>query len=103
MKLQLQLDNIHEFVGSVAAAIEEQSVTTKEIAASVNQASARISGVNEKMSFNSKSAKSINNDISNMEQITGKLKSGSSHINSSSLELERISKEVKDVVDQFKI
>ncbi|MDY0362287.1 MAG: methyl-accepting chemotaxis protein [Desulforegulaceae bacterium] len=97
------IDNIHEFVGSVAAAIEEQSVTTKEIAGSVNQASARISGVNEKMSFNSNSAKSINNDISNMEQITGKLKSGSSHINSSSLELQRISKEVKDVVDQFKI
>ncbi|MGE4520532.1 MAG: methyl-accepting chemotaxis protein [Desulfobacteraceae bacterium] len=97
------IDDIHEFVGSVAAAIEEQSVTTREIASSVNEASAKISGVNEKMSFNSKSALSINNDISGMEEITGKLKKGSSQISSSSLELEKISIEVKEVVDQFKI
>jgi hypothetical protein len=38
-----------------------------------------------------------------MEEITGKLKKGSSNIGNSSFELEKISKEVKEVVDQFKI
>lgn len=97
------INEIDAFVTSIAAAIEEQSVTTREIAEGVNQASSNLAEVNSSTGHYADSAQAITTDISVISQITGHLMDGSSKVNQSSLDLEKLSSEVRKLVGRFKI
>jgi len=97
------IDEIDSFVTSIATAIEEQSVTTKEIAGSVQQASANVIDVNETMGDKVVALEQITGDISDISEISEELKKGSLNVNQSSVDLDDISSRVRELVGRFKI
>lgn len=97
------IKDIDSFVTSISAAIEEQSVTTKEIAESVNKTSIKISNVSEKVMHNSKAATEITKEIEEVTDINSKLDKGSLVVRKSSRELAGLAENLSKIVAQFKI
>ncbi|MCB9481315.1 MAG: methyl-accepting chemotaxis protein [Desulfobacteraceae bacterium] len=97
------IKDIDSFVTSISAAIEEQSVTTREIAESVNQTSIKIASVSEKVMDNSGAASQITDEITEVTDINIKLEQGSLVVRTSSQELEELAQKVRGLVSQFKI
>ena len=83
--------------------MEEQSVTTKEIASNVGQASSGIQEVNEKVAHSSIVSKEIATDIIDVNQSAGEMANSSSHISLSSSELNRLAGQLKEMVQKFKL
>ncbi|MBN1847912.1 MAG: methyl-accepting chemotaxis protein [Deltaproteobacteria bacterium] len=97
------INEINEIVSTIATAVEEQSVTTKEIANNVAQASRGIQEVNENVSQSSLVATEIAKDISDVNQAAGEMSNNSSQINLSSKELNNLAERLKSLVDKFRV
>jgi methyl-accepting chemotaxis protein len=97
------INSVNEMIDTVAAAVEEQSVTTKEIAGNVTQAAQGIQEVTENVNQSSTVANEIARDISDVNQSSNEMSSKSSKFNASAVELSQLSQELKKAVDQFKI
>lgn len=97
------INNVNEIVSTIATAVEEQSVTTKEIANSVIQASRGIQEVNENVAQSSTVSTGIAKEISEVNQTTSEISNSSSQIRLNAKELSRLATELKDLVSQFKV
>ncbi len=97
------IDNINEIVSTIASAVEEQSITTREISNNVSQASYGINEVNEKVSSSSVFAEEISTDIQSVNQATNEMKDSSSLVNENSEELSNLATQLKEMIEKFKI
>jgi len=97
------ITKVNEMVSTMAAAVEEQSVTTKEIAQNVAQASRGIQEVTENVSESSGVAGQIAKDISEVNRAAGEMSHGSAQVSTSAEELSRLSETLRDIVGQFKV
>ncbi|MCG8563830.1 MAG: methyl-accepting chemotaxis protein [Desulfobacterales bacterium] len=97
------IGEINEIVTSVATAIEEQSVTTREISSNVSQAASGVGEVNESVSQTSAVAGEVTRDISQVSDAAEEMNQGSSQINVSAIELSKLAEELSRMVGQFKI
>ncbi len=95
--------NVNEMLDGVAAAVEEQSVTTKEIASNVSQAALGIQEMTENVSQGSAVASEIARDIADVNQSLNDISTTSVSVNQGSSELNRMSEELNNTVVQFKI
>ena len=97
------INDMNEIVSTIAASVEEQSVTTKEIANNVNQASQGIQEVNENVAQSSVVSGEIAKDISNVNQESKEMSNGSSQVKVSAGDLSRLAEELKALVGRFKV
>ena len=97
------INDVNDIVLKIAAAVEEQTVTTKEIAGNVVQASQGISEVTENIAQSSVAAVSIADDISGVNGTASGISSNSSQVNMSAEELNGLAAQLKKMVGQFKI
>lgn len=97
------INNVNEIVSTIATAVEEQSVTTKEIANGVIQASRGIQEVNENVAQSSSVSTGIAKEISEVNQTTSEISTSSSQIRLNAKELSRLALELKDLVSRFKV
>lgn len=97
------IDNINSIVTQVAAAIEEQSITTREISNNVSQANSGVLEVNQNVSQASEFANSISKDIQQVSRASEEIRQGSSQINTSALELSKLAEILNDMVNTFKL
>lgn len=97
------IGNINQIVSSIASAVEEQSITTKEIANNVSQASLGICEVNEKVSNSSVFAAQISMDIQDVNEATNEIKKNSGLVSERSEELSTLSNQLKGMIERFKI
>jgi len=97
------INDINDIVSSIATAVEEQSVTTKEIAENVAQASQGIQEVNENVAQSSSVAGDIAKDIADVNQASGKMSDSSSQVNLSAEALTRLSETLNEMVGKFKV
>ncbi len=97
------INEIDEIVGTIATAVEEQSVSTKEIASNISQASQGIQEVNENINRSSQMAGSITSDISQVSAQAGEVSNGSSQVSTSADELSRLSEQLDAMVHRFRI
>ena len=97
------INDINDIVSSIATAVEEQSVTTKEIAENVAQASQGIQEVNENVAQSSSVADDIAKDIEDVNQASGKMSDSSSQVNLSAEALTRLSETLNEMVGKFKV
>ena len=74
------INDANEIVGTIATAVEEQSVTTKEIANNVAQASSGISEVNENLASSNSAASDISNEISIVSTSIGEISISSGQV-----------------------
>jgi methyl-accepting chemotaxis protein len=102
-EITVSIDSVNEMIDTVAAAVEEQSVTTKEISANVSQAAIGIKEVTENVTQSSSVAHDITNDIVNVNQIANKMSNNCTKVNISSDELSKLSGDLENIVGRFKI
>lgn len=97
------INNVNEIVSTIATAVEEQSVTTKEIASNVAQTSQGINEVNENVAQSSSVSGEITKDISEVSQAAGEMSNNSSQVNQSAEELSKLAEQLKEMVGRFKV
>jgi methyl-accepting chemotaxis protein len=97
------INDVNDIVSTIATAVEEQSVTTKEIAENVVQASQGIQGVNENVAQSSVVAGDIAKDIEEVNQASGEITNSSSQVNMSAEALARLSEKLNEMVGKFKV
>ena len=94
---------VNELVSSIAAAVDEQSVTTRDIAGNVARASQGVGQVNTTMAEGSEAATSIAADIADMTHSAAEMTDASSQVNASSKSLLEMAEKLNGVVKQFRV
>ncbi len=97
------IESVNEIVATIAAAVEEQSATTKEIADNMGQASQGLQEVNENVSQSSGVAGEIAKDIINVSSASEEVSAGSEQISSSAADMARLAEELKNLMGHFQI
>ena len=97
------VNDVNEIVSTIATAVEEQSVTTREISDNVAQASQGIAEVTENVAQSSTVSGEIARDIAEVDQSAKEISNSSSQVNLSAEELSRLADQLKDMVGQFRV
>jgi len=95
--------SVNEIVATIATSVEEQSVTTREIAGNVSQATHGLQEVTENAAASSSVSREIAGHISEVKSTSGALSSDSSTMNDSALELSRLADKLNNLVGRFKV
>jgi len=99
-------DVIHEvsdIVSSIAAAIEEQSLVTKDIARNIAEASAGVGDANKRVSETSLATVEIAREIAGVDQAAGQMAEGSEQVKSNATELSRVAGQLQSAVARFQL
>jgi methyl-accepting chemotaxis protein len=97
------INEINFIVASVAAAIEEQSATTREISNNVSQAAAGVMEVSKNVNQASAVAGDVTTDIHKVSQSADEMKTGSLQVNESAVELSKLAENLNEMVGRFKL
>lgn len=102
-KVPQVINEVNEMVSTIAAAVEEQSVTTKEIANNVTQTSQGISEVNENVAQSSSVSEQIAKEIAEVNHAAGEMANSSSQVEMSAGELSKLAERLNGMVGRFKV
>jgi methyl-accepting chemotaxis protein len=94
---------VNEIVSGIAAAIEEQSAVTRDIASNVAQASKGVEDANRNVAEASQAVSSMAQDVSEVNQSAGEISSSSAQVLLSSEELSKLSEQLRSLVERFKL
>ncbi|SHO53815.1 methyl-accepting chemotaxis sensory transducer with Cache sensor [Desulfopila aestuarii DSM 18488] len=97
------ISDVHEVVGSIATAVEEQTAATAEITGNVTQMAHGINEVNENVNQSSVVATDIAKEITDVSAISGEMFSNSSQVRVSAGELSNLAEQLSRMVGQFKV
>ena len=97
------INSVNEIVATIASAVEEQSVSTKEIAGNVTQASAGIQEVNAKVAESTASVDQVARNLARMNSASTEMSQQSTQVNDNTLSLSSLAEELKALVGQFKL
>lgn len=97
------ISGVNDIVATIAAAVEEQTAATREIANNIAQASQGIQEVNENVSQSSTVASDITEDISKVNLAATGISESSKQVQGSSEGLHRMAKELNTIVGSFKV
>lgn len=97
------IQKVDEIVTTIATAVEEQSVSTSEIARTISHVSQDIGGVSESVNASSESSSGIAADIASVDQNARKMKEESSRANVDAETLSRLAGQLKEMVGRFAV
>jgi methyl-accepting chemotaxis protein len=97
------INEVNEIVGTIATAVEEQAVTSREITTNVSQASQGIQEVNKNVSQSSAVAGTISGDIADVNNSVQEISSSSGQVNLNAEDLSKLSGRLQELVGRFKI
>ncbi len=97
------VNQVNEIVGVIATAVEEQSVTTREIAGNVAQASQGINDVNENVAQSNSAVTVIAEEISEVTHSADEISNSSAQVNLSAEELAGLAEKLNTMVRKFKV
>ena len=97
------IHTVNELVSTIATAVEEQSVTTSEIAGNIAQAAQGIQAVNEKVGQNSSVAGEIAQSIAEVDQTAGHIAQNSGQVKENAEALLHLAEQLHKMVKRFKI
>ena len=103
MEISKVINDVNDIVSTIATAVEEQSVTTQEIARNLAQASQGIQEVNQNVNQSSSVAGEITKDIQEVNQASNEMSNGTAQVNASAAELSRLAEKLKEMMSRFKI
>lgn len=95
------IHDVNEIVSTIAAAVEEQSVTTRDIVENISQASQGVQEVNQNISQSSHVSSGIARDIGNVNQSNRELSNASAQVLASSKELSGLAEQLNRMIRQF--
>jgi methyl-accepting chemotaxis protein len=94
---------ISDIVTTIATAIEEQSVVTKDIASNISQATMGVDDANHRVSQTSTVAQTVAMDISGVSMAGVNISNGSQQVQSSAQELSQLAEQLRGMVLAFKV
>lgn len=97
------ISGVNDIVATIAAAVEEQTAATREIANNIAQASQGIQEVNENVSQSSVVSGDITEDISKVNTAANGISESSKQVQASSEDLQRMAAELNTIVGSFRI
>lgn len=93
--------DVNQIVASIAAAIEEQSVTTRDIARNISEASVSVREANCRVSETSQASREIANDVVGVDRSTEETAEGSGRVRTKAGELSGVAEELRVTVGRF--
>jgi len=97
------INNVSDVVSAIAVAVEEQNVTTNEIAENVSQAAQGISEVNENVAQSSTVSDEIARDITEVSQNAGEIANNSSQVEINAEKLAKLAADLEKIIAEFKV
>jgi len=97
------IDTISEIVSTTATAVEEQAVTTQEIAGNVAQASQGLTEINESVAQSARASEEITADIAEVSSQAMEMTNSSSTVNLNAGGLLQLAEKLKEMVGNFKV
>ena len=95
------INQVQEQVGTIAAAITQQSAATREISSNIEQLTLGIQEVNENVSQSAVVAGGISQDITDVSSESAKMQDNSNQIEQYSVELKAMSAQLNEIVNRF--
>ncbi len=89
-KVSQVIDEVSQIVTTIATAIEEQAVTTKDIARHIDEASLGVQEANERISESSLATRSIASEIVVVDQAASEMVNGSEEMRAAAVELSKV-------------
>jgi methyl-accepting chemotaxis protein len=102
-KVTQVIHEVSDIVASIAAAIEEQSLVTKNIAHNIAQASAGVGDANKRVSETSLATVEIAREIAGVDQAAGQMAEGSEQVKSNATELSRVAEQLQSATARFRL
>ena len=97
------IGEVNVIVSTIAAAIEEQSAVTREVAENIAQATQDVQDANRRSSEMSAVSRDIARDVEAVDGITGDIRTGGDQVQASAEELSRLAEQLKGLVGQFRV
>ena len=97
------IGDINEIVGTIAAAVEEQSATTKEISQNMGQAATGLQEVTENVAQSNNVSSEIAKDISEVNTTSNEVLNSCKLVDTNSSELKLLATNLQELVNQFKL
>ena len=92
-----------DIVGSIAAAIEEQATTTKNIACNIGEASTGVRDANLRVSESSRATEDIAKEIAGVDQATREMADGGEQVRASAIDLSKLAEALQGTVSRFQV
>ncbi|MFH0782664.1 MAG: methyl-accepting chemotaxis protein [Pseudomonadota bacterium] len=97
------INEVNDIVGTIAAAVEEQSAASQEISNNISQASQGIEDVNQNVNQTSAVSSSISSDIANVNKGVQDITANSSQVDMKAQELAQLATQLQQLVGRFKV
>ena len=97
------ISSVNDLVGTIAASVEEQAATTKEISDNIHQAANGITEVNRQVADNSAVAGDIAESINRVDGVAEESKGNSVKVKGSAEKLLDLAGQLNEMVSKFKI
>jgi methyl-accepting chemotaxis protein len=97
------INKINEIVANIAAAVDQQSAATQEIAGKIAQASEGIKQVNTGVGSSSQTSSMIAVDISNVKLSADEISNDSAQVNARAENLKNMAGQLKEIVARFRV
>jgi methyl-accepting chemotaxis protein len=97
------IGEVNSIVANIAAAIEEQSAVTREVANNIAQATEDVQDANMRSTEMSAVSRDITGEITAVDTITNDIRSGGEQVQTSAEELSNLAEDLSALVGQFKI
>ncbi len=101
-KISKVIDSVNDIVATIATAVEEQSVTTKDISENLHQASLGIQEVNENVVQTSSVSGEISGDIADVSTTVTGVAQNSASVKTNAEELSALAEELNKLVGTFR-
>jgi methyl-accepting chemotaxis protein len=97
------IQQVNEISRTIASAVEEQNVTTKEIAQNVAQTSHAAETVSVGVTQSAMASKEITQNIAGVDQAAKQTAEGAAHTQSAGVELSKLAEALQTLVGQFQV
>jgi len=97
------IQDVNEIVTTIAAAIDEQSIATKDIAKNIAEAAQGAQEVHHNVSESSKVSLSIAQDVAEVNQAAGEMSSSSAQVKMNAEDLSHLAEKLKELMSRFKV
>ncbi|MBN2581321.1 MAG: methyl-accepting chemotaxis protein [Pirellulales bacterium] len=97
------IEQINEISRTIASAVEEQSITTKEIAQNIAQSSQAAESISAGVTQSATASKEITRNIAGVDQAAKQTAAGATQTQTAGVELSKVSEQLQTLVNQFKV
>ncbi|MBN2581322.1 MAG: Cache 3/Cache 2 fusion domain-containing protein [Pirellulales bacterium] len=97
------IQQVNEISRTIASAVEEQSITTKEIAQNIVQTAQAAETVSVGVAQSATASKEITRNITGVDQAAKQTAEGANQTQTAGVELSKVSEQLQTLVNQFKV